>query len=257
VLVGVLRLRCRPGGALSSDQVAFLNRISPEIALALVLAIAHTRQLDRVRIEAQLDERRRLSYDLHNSLAQHIGYLHLSLDRLASDSNIISSGNILSELKRLREVAGDAYEQVRASLSFLRAWQQVDLTQAIDEYACAIARRADLAIDLKTAGTPARLSPLACQHIFSLVQEGLCNVEKHARARRVEIALDWTVDDLRVSVSDDGVGFDPAVVSNGHYGLAMMAERLQRLGGERRIESAPGAGTRLHLCIPLRLLQGN
>ena len=102
---------------------------------------------------------------------------------------------------------------------------------------------------------PVPLGPLTSRHILGLIQESLNNIQKHAQAQRVRLALLWHADRLDITVADDGTGFDLAAAQdNGHYGLTMLRERTQELRGEMRITSAPGAGTSLQFEIPLRTL---
>lgn len=251
LLVGVLRLRCRPGRKIPPDQIEFMDSIASRMALALVISIAQPRKMEEARAEAQLDERRRIAYELHDSLAQQLGYLHLSLDRLAGHERLVGIDEVRQELEFGRTAAKDAYEQTRGLLSILRSWDTVDLTQMIEEEARLVIQRTDLKIDVLPQGNPVPLSPIVCQQIFSLVREGLTNVERHAQARGVQIILHWSADGLSIDVRDDGIGFDPAAVPQGHYGLIMIRERIRALDGEIGVESERGKGTRMTLWVPL------
>ena len=256
LLVGILRMKCRPGQKPTPDQFDLMNAVSSEIALALALSIVQPRQMTEVRVKAQLDERRRIAYDLHDSLAQQMGYLHLGLDRLSGDAELLDVDKIRQELAYMRDVARDAYEQVRSNLTVLRTWEATDLEQAIANYAQAIGRHAKLEIELTTAGEPLQLPFELRQQIFSLVREGLRNIEQHAQARRVQIALDWSADELRMGLTDDGSGFNASAIDqDGHYGLAMMQEQVADLQGELKIESKLGHGSQLTFRIPLRDLK--
>jgi signal transduction histidine kinase len=257
MLVGLLRLKLQPGEALAPDQIEFLNGVAPEIALALALAISFPRQMAQVRNEAQMDERQYIAYVLHNSLAQQIGYLHLSLDRLAGDSRLEVKHPVRDELEQLRVVAGDAYERIRNTLALLRAQEQSDLTHALTEHVRVVSSMAQLAFEFTTQGEPRPLLPDTCQRVVALVQEGLNNVIKHAHARRVHITLNWAADGLSVNLADDGIGFDPSAPPPvGHYGLAMMDEGAKALGGALTVLSAPGRGTELLFRLPLSRHEG-
>lgn len=251
VLVGMLRLMSRPGQSLTPGQVEFLSAAAPEIALALVLSIAHPRQMSQARAEAEIDERRRIAHDLHDVLAQQIGYLHLSLDRLSADVQAGKTQMVGRELDHMRQVAGNAYEHIRSNLAILRAWEAGDPTSMMVDYAQSLASNTGLDVDVVTHGESRSLPPQTCQQVFNLVREGLNNVLKHARAQRVRLDLRWGSDALELDLVDDGVGFDPATVwRNGHYGLSIMQERVNDLRGEMRVDSAPGRGTTLHFKIP-------
>lgn len=258
VLVGALQLKRRPGHTFSKDQIDFMISLSPEIALAMALLIAQPRQMAQAQVDAQIKERRRITYDLHDSLAQQIGYLHLALDRLTGEGDIAGDAQLQAELEQMRVIAGDAYERIRTTLALLRTQENADLVRAIAEYAATVSRNAQLQIDVAPVGEPFPISPMLSQNIFNLVREGLNNVEKHARASRAQIDLIWSADNLHLILTDNGVGFDSSAPSpDGHYGLLMMSERVAEMRGEFRVESSPDQGTRLHFKFPFRRFQTN
>ncbi len=193
-----------------------------------------------------------MAYELHDSLAQQIGYLHLSLDRLADDERLAQVEGLQREVEQLREVANESYLEIRNNLALLRNQEATNLTQTIGDYVHSLAGQVPFEIEFDTGGTPGPLGPLSCQHVLGLIQESLNNIRKHAQAQRVRLALSWYADRLDITLADDGAGFDPdSVQNNGHYGLIMLRERTQELRGEMRITSAPGAGTTVQFEIPL------
>jgi signal transduction histidine kinase len=251
ILVGLLRLRCLPEQLLLPAQMQFLNTLSPQIALALALAIAFPRQLT----EAQRAERRRMAYELHDSLAQQIGYLHLSLDRLAGDERLAQVDGLQREVDRLREVANESYLQIRDNLNLLRKQDPTELAQMIDSYVRSIESQVPFEIQFTVTGMSRPLGPVTSQRVFDLIQESLNNVQKHAQAHIVQITLEWHAERLDVSVTDDGVGFEAASLpGTGHYGLTMLRERVRDLQGEMRVKSVPGAGTTVQFELPLPTL---
>ena len=255
LLVGVLRFQCKPGQTFAQERIDYLNSIAPELALALALSLAQPQQLTQVQLNAQLEERRSLAYDLHNSLAQQASYLHLALERILHDRNVVMADDVRQDLLEMRVVALDMYDEIRNDLAQLRLHPTNDLISAITHYARSVAGKAGLEIELKTYGEPIALSPFTTQQIVELLREGLTNIKKHAVARRAQIALTWSLDSLTITLADDGVGFDPEAVSEGHYGLIMMAERAADLGGVLDIDSTCGGGTRLIFQFALSLLQ--
>lgn len=255
-LVGVLRLRAQPGKTVPARQLDFVRSLTAEIALELDRAIAVAQQAKQMYREAQIQERRRITHELHDSLAQQLFYLHLGLDQLTDDSALSMSGAIQRKVESMRDVAAEVYEQVRNNLSILRAWEQTDLTEAISRLARVTAHTADLVLEIDVQGDPIWLSPHTCEDIYGIIRESLNNVVKHAQARHVQLDLIWSAEALHINLTDDGVGFDPAYQPDeGHYGLALMREVVEALSGDLRLESAPGDGTRLHVSIPLRLLK--
>ena len=258
VLIGTLRLTCPPGKTLIPEQIRFMNLIAPEIALALAIAIANPRQMAQVRMQTRLMERQQTAIDVHNALAQQISFLHLGLDRLASDDRMQISDPVRQELDYMRQTAAEAYQQVRHTLTLLLSWESVDVTQAIVDYSFKVAQRSHLAHGFTTTGEPIPLPATMRQQIFSLVQEGLNNVEKYAQAKHVQIHLTWSVDCLTLSIADDGVGFDPlSVPTEEHYGLIMIRELVKTMQGCFEIDSSPGRGTGLNFTFPLPCAQSH
>jgi signal transduction histidine kinase len=252
ILVGVLMMEFRPGRAMAADQADFLAGVSAEIALALALQIAFPRQLEAARSAGETNERQRISYDLHDNLAQQVSFLHLSLDRLADDESLADNPHLRAELERTRAVAEEVYNRVRTTLTVLRSQMIDDLPRLIEEQARKAGERAGFRAVVSAGGAPAAVPLPWSQDVFALVREGLNNIEKHSRASETRIHLDWTPETLGIVMGDNGVGFDPAAPRpDGHYGLTMMLERIARLRGELKIDSSPGQGARLEMRVPL------
>ncbi len=253
--IGALRLRWQAGAQPNDEGMSLLTSLAPEIAMALARAIEDTREAARVYREAQAYERRRITQELHDSLAQQVFYLNLSLDQLADDASVATNEAVQHKLASMRDVAADVYEQIRNNLSILRAWEQVNLTEAVSELARATARNADLSVAIDVQGEPGWLSPHTCENLYSAVREALNNVVKHARASHVQLVLNWQPERLAITLADDGRGFDPQDTPHeGHYGLELMRETIESLKGELQIRSSPGQGTTLEIIIPLLVL---
>jgi two-component system NarL family sensor kinase len=87
--------------------------------------------------------------------------------------------------------------------------------------------------------------------LYRIAQEALTNIARHAQARQVNLELSLTPEQIRLSIEDDGQGFDPEDAPSGRYGLIGLNERTKLLGGSLRIESSPGTGTRVEVVIPI------
>lgn len=252
LLIGVLRLQFQPEALVDQQQLHFLSSVAPQIALAMAMAIAQPQTLTQAEDQARSEERRQLAHELHDSLAQHLGYLHLGLDRLILENSHLTEDSWRQELTLLREVAGDAYLQVRDQLSVLRHQEGGDLVEALRNYSRLVARRSRVRISFGMYGEPMQLSPALHAVVFGLVREGLNNVQRHAHAYEAQVVLFWGDDQLIVTVTDDGQGFKPAERGNAdHHGLTMISERLRGVNGRLRIHSTPGRGTRLICYLPL------
>ncbi len=252
LLIGVLRLRFRTDALIDQGQLQFLDLIASRIALALAMSIAQPQRLMQAQAEARTDERRQVAYELHDSLAQHLSYLHLSLDRLSTEAEQLLGDGLCQELGGLREIAAEAYHQVRDQLGLLRSRQNADLIQSLHYYTQRVSQRNRLRVTFVTCGEPLKLTDGLQSQIFSLVRESLNNVQRHAQAYEAQVMLFWSEDLLIVAVTDDGVGFNPAAPSQpDHHGLAMLHERATSLNGQLHIHSAPKRGTRLFFYVPL------
>jgi len=126
-----------------------------------------------------------------------------------------------------------------------------DLSEAVREEADHFATATGIACTLDLDSLPPLPDDMR-EHTLRVVSEGLTNVARHAQASQVWIRLASGDDCLEVEVRDDGVGFDPAAAAaqSGHYGLLGMRERARLAGGTLVVESTPGKGTVLRLCVP-------
>jgi signal transduction histidine kinase len=106
-------------------------------------------------------------------------------------------------------------------------------------------------IDVPAPADRVHLAPEIEEHLYRLALEALNNALKHAGASRLAVGLAAAGGEFRLTVQDDGVGFDPDVARPGHMGLTTMRERAAAVGGRLAIDSAPGRGTRVEVTVPL------
>jgi signal transduction histidine kinase len=180
-------------------------------------------------------ERRTLAAEVHDGLAQYLAVARRELSLPEPDG------------ERLREAVESAHRLVRARLQVLSSDTPTSLREALD----AAARRSRAAVHVSGHGDA---GPEIVTLASRVVSEALANADAHAHAHVVEIRYAVTDARLDVTVADDGRGFDPATaagVEDGHLGLTVMRERARGYGGDCEITSAPGAGTRVRLWIPL------
>lgn len=197
----------------------------------------HTMQLDIAR-------------DLHDTIGQNIGFLRMKLDHL-SDGGAIKKADLASELQTMTRAANESYDLIRGTLSVLQSVDTAELFQIFSKYAGQIEERSSLQIEFSHHGEPRSVSPGRMRQLFYIFREALTNVEKHAHAQRVEVQINWDEDCLKLTVADDGRGFDPCNTPHGsHYGLKFMQERAELLNGSLNVHSAVGCGTRLEARVP-------
>lgn len=235
-------------------ELFLLGFLLPLVTGLLLRELGRTRErAARHRANAIDAARYRMSRDVHDSIAQQVTYLHLKLDELVVNQASLDDARSHRQLVQLRDVAGEAYDQIYDMLALLRAPAAADLCEILRSHADRVGRRAHLAVDMTYDGEPQQLPPDLRQQLLFIYSEILSNVEKHAEASRVKIRVGWQRRDLVVDVEDDGLGFEAGDPDSGdHYGLAIMRERVNDLGGVLRIDSQPGVGTKVSVSLPLQ-----
>ena len=219
-------------------------------------AEALAREQDILTMNAVMQERERLSRELHDGVAQLVAHLLLRLDTIKELVEADRQQEAEAELERLHGVADELYEDIGESITGLRTnVRERGLVCALQDYVEQFEERHQIPVSLRTDDAADQLSPLAALQLFRLVQEALTNVRKHAGAREATVTLTSNgPDQLRVVIADDGQGFTPGSPRNGKarpLGLTSMRERVEALGGTFEVNSQPGSGTQVTATIPI------
>jgi signal transduction histidine kinase len=232
---------------------AFATFVFRVVERLQVQALARSREI--ASMKAVVEERARLSRELHDGFAQLVAYLLVRIDTV---NDLVVARRIpeaVAELETMRSSTDDLYQDVRESITELRTQvAQRGLPAALREYAEEYEERHGIAVSLAGEDATSGLPPLATYQLLRIVQEALANVRKHARAQQAWIEIQAVGSELRVLIGDDGRGFDTAAQHpNVHrtFGLASMRERTESLGGVFEIESSQGSGTRIKLQVPM------
>ncbi len=250
--IGTLAVGTSRPGAFGPVEAETLAALANQAAIA----IERDRQEERLRDLAVVDERDRIARELHDGLAQVLGYVNTKSQAV---EGFLDAGRIREARVHLEELAAAArsvYVDLREQIVGLRSpiGPQGSLVEAIEALARTFADAAKLAVRVQAGpdARHARLSPEAEAQVFRVVQEALTNVRKHAAARRVVVALELVDDRLSVAVTDDGRGIGPDPDDDRpHYGLRNMRERASALGGEIEWRGLPAGGTEVRLVIPV------
>ena len=252
-LLGVLIVAARSPEILSrTREHRLLEGITEHLATAVENALLH----QRVQDAAVLEERERLARELHDSLAQILGYVSTQILALRKLVGPDSAEGVLPQLADMQREVQELYAEVREGILGLRSGPgEVGLVQALRDYIEKYESMAGFQILLDVAPDAADLRlPQASEiQLMRIIQESLSNVRKHASAGHASVRFAREADGLVVSVTDDGDGFDPgARPSTGwpRFGLQTMQERAQSIGGTFTLKSAPGRGTRVVVAIP-------
>lgn len=205
-------------------------------------------------INAQEEERKRISRELHDDTAQVLFAQLLRLTALRTSPNPDVRGTAAA----LEGMTAEALEGVRRMAMELRppALDDLGLQATLADLAQRFSEQLGIPIDYGARGPRGRLPPEVELVLYRVAQEALTNVAKHAAAARVWIDLDRGPHDVTLSVQDDGRGFDPAAETRRDgrglgLGLFGMAERVALVGGSFTIWSQPGHGTEIFAFIPL------
>jgi signal transduction histidine kinase len=229
-----------------------LNRFAAVAAVAIENARLH-RQVQALAIT---EERQRIARELHDSLAQVLGYVNT---KAQAAQVLIEDGQAeraSEQLHQLSSMARDAYADVREGILSLRTSLEPgrDLVDTLCDYLEVWREQSGVTVTLEVIARDARLPALAEVHLLRIVQEALTNVRKHAGATRVEIRIDREGDMLVTKIEDDGVGLpedDRGLRGVPRFGMTTMRERTESLGGGFDITSRPDKGTRVTVRLPL------
>jgi signal transduction histidine kinase len=223
---------------------------SAAVELGLAVESAHFRQ--QAEDAVVLRERQRLARNLHDSVSQSLYALVLSADVSEKLLRIKDFPGLRQELRDIGNVALHGLKEMRLMLFELRPviLENTGLLKALELRLNTVEARSGIEASLNVEGS-LDLTPAMEQELYRIAIEALNNSLKHASASTVKIALSREPERVVLAVQDDGSGFDPADTGAGGLGLDSMRERAHTLGGELIIQSSPGAGTLVHLEIPL------
>jgi signal transduction histidine kinase len=233
------------------------------LAAQAAIAIENARLYETVRGMATVEERERLAREMHDGLAQALGFLSL---KLALAERMVE-GNPESPLRvslgEMRKVAANAYEEVRQAIFGLRTMvsRGLGLVPTLSEYLHEFSQQAGLEVKLEVQQESdlTKFAPEVEVQLVRIVQEALHNVRKHAGARTAWVRFWREGGDLLMAVEDDGVGFDPTgplVDGQRHFGLATMRERAESVGGFLTVRLRGGTGTQVMMRLPLTVARG-
>ena len=223
------------------------------LAAHAAVAIENARLYERSRELSVIEERNRLARDLHDSVTQTL--FSMSLTAEAAVAAIGSDPQAAKgQIENLRELARAAVQEMRSLIFELRPaeLESDGLLPTLQKHIDVVRRITRRVIELREEGYR-RQSTAVEKELFRIAQEALNNAIKHSQAGRIEIELALREGRVKLVVSDDGVGFDPSdrQIRSRRLGITAMEERAEQIGGELRIESTAGRGTRVVLEAPV------
>jgi signal transduction histidine kinase len=261
VIGSVVLTRVDPAGApyTPNDQV-----LLQELADRAGLTIQNARFFEQVEdarqqlealshrlLEVQETERRALTHELHDRVGQNLTGLSINLQNMRA---LLSSQMVLklgSKFDDAQALVQDTTRQIRDIMAELHLPELEDygLAVALETYAERAAARGNLELLTSLPDlAPPPLAPKVRIAVFRAAQEAIHNILKHADASRLKLSLEEASGRICLRIEDDGRGFEPQALSQGEFhswGLKIMRERIEAIGGTVRIESEPEQGTRV------------
>jgi signal transduction histidine kinase len=235
-----------------------------EIALAqgignvLGLVIQNAELYEQSKLLTVMEERNRLAREIHDGCAQTLGAMQLKVSQLEASLPERQLAELQGHVSELQDMISRAYRDLREAMLGLRAVVEpgTGLVAAVREYLSHYQAQYGLEVRLEASeGEPAILDGEKQAQAMRIVQEALSNVRRHAGSGRATLRIEREGDRLRISVVDEGQGFDPSLLEGRddgrHLGLRTMRERAESVGGTLTVDSQPGQGTRVVLGLPL------
>jgi len=205
-------------------------------------------------IEAEEKERQRIAHDLHENIGQRVTLLFVQIDKLKRDS--LNAADAQSQLDALLKQSSEILADVKASAHELYSPRLEILgTAAVMRSFCRdLSESKKMEIDFKSVDLPSPVPPEITLCLFRVLQEALHNAAKHSGVRQFDVQLRETSNEIHLTVSDCGVGFNLETAKKaGGLGLNRMEERLKLVKGSLSIDSQPKRGTTIHARVPLIL----
>lgn len=201
----------------------------------------HTMQVDIAR-------------DLHDTIGQNIGYLRMKLDYMVEKDLAAKGNDLKAEFSQMSQVANESYDLVRGTLAILQSQGPDDLLQLFKRYADQVVERSALTVEFSGHGKAEFITTRQMRQLFYIFREALTNIEKHSCASHAQVDMSWENNVVRLSIHDNGKGFDasPDATPSGHYGLMFMRQRAEMMNGTFQVRSELGTGTQIMIEVPIQ-----
>ncbi|MCU7844064.1 MAG: type IV pili methyl-accepting chemotaxis transducer N-terminal domain-containing protein [Candidatus Thiodiazotropha sp. (ex Monitilora ramsayi)] len=247
---GVLLVEFSTDMQLEPWQERLLETVASHIALAINVA----QQVSESRRLSLLEERSVIARELHDSIAQSLSYLKIQvslLEKAVSDD--AETPHLLHLTGVLRSALNGAYRQLRELLTTFRLRiSETELGEAIKTTVNEFSERSGISIEYVNQIGNCQFTPNAEIHVIQIVREALSNIIRHADATRAAVVLKCNQDGIvTVTVEDDGVGIGDQSDMMQHYGLPIMKERADWLGGDLQVVESGMGGTRIKLTFDI------
>jgi signal transduction histidine kinase len=228
------------------------------VAVCLAAALPYLTNVNlrqRLQLQDIVQERQRLSREIHDGIAQTLSALRWQAQLL--HHHLADMGIDLDDARQLEELAETAHQDTRESLELLRNYtSDGNFPLHLQEYLEHLKQQSKINFQLDIATGELTMDSLVEIELLRICQEALTNIRRHSRAHNVSVKLRPVNHHLELSIADDGCGFDAIAYqcdgrpTKGH-GLAVMKERADSIGGRLSVSSLPGKGTEVQVKVPL------
>jgi len=232
-------------------RISRLEKESAEYQKATKQAEDRLRHLSQQLVSSQEQERKSLSRELHDEIGQLLTALRMELGNVER-GQAASGAGIDPHLDQAKKLAESTLKTTRDIAMGLRPamLDLLGLGPALEWQTREFTRRYNTPIQLNVDGDLRDLPDTHRTYLYRIVQEGLTNCARHAKAKNIRVSLKDTAGQIAVTVEDDGVGFKQQDGVAYGLGLLGMAERVRELSGKIDIHSAPGQGTKIEVTLP-------
>jgi len=251
---GVLLVGNRRAHNFNQRQLTLLQTVAGQIALV----VQNTRQLSELEYKVMIEERTRLAREIHDGLAQTLGFLKLQAAQMQSYLERGDLDRLKQSLPVYYNALAEAYQDARYAIDGLRispadsclsSWVE----QTLSEFQESLGAQS-LKVNLACLDVHTDMAPEVQAQLIRILQEALSNVRKHSEASQVWVSCAEKDGELVIEVRDNGCGFTPADIPvPSRHGLRGMRERAELIGAEFQIISPPKQGTLVRVSLPLKV----
>ena len=248
--LGIMNVTGPAWRKLTAGELLLLSTVGDQVGVT----VERARLTEESAKLARAQERSRIAREIHDTLAQSLTAIALQLEG-ALESETAAAPRARKHIRAALSVAREGIDEVRRSLLDLRsgALEGKPLREAL----LALARRTTSETGIRVGVETSRVPPLAPHvefELYRIIQEGLVNARKHARAKTITITLRTKRAELIASIVDDGRGFEPGADGAGQ-GIAGMRERAHLIGGRFSVAGRKGSGTTVRVAVPVAALR--
>jgi len=243
--LGIMNITAPAMRRLKADELRLLGTIGLQVGVA----IERARLAEQGAVLARGDERTRLAREIHDTLAQGLTAIALQIETAIRDVGR-NPDRVREHLEKALATARENLDEARRSVTNLRegALAGKPLAQALAALVREFTSESGIRVTLETRGA-CKLALPAEAELYRIAEQALANVQQHARAKNVRIALYCSPRQTTLAIEDDGVGFDPRRIPADRHGIEGMRERARVAGGALRITSQRGKGARIMVTV--------